>query len=50
MDEQEYGLPEFLADVNELVRLGLITVTVDKQLGVILTERGLEAIEGIEAA
>jgi hypothetical protein len=50
MYEQEYGLPEFLADINYLVSLGLVQVMVDDDIGVILTERGLELVEGIEAA
>jgi predicted transcriptional regulator len=37
---------DFLADVNELVRQGLITVRVDDQ--VILTDKGLELIDAVD--
>jgi hypothetical protein len=52
MDEpqEQYSLAEFLADVNELVRLGLIEVMVDDDIGIVLTSKGLAAVEGIEAA
>jgi hypothetical protein len=50
MDEQEYGLPEFLADINHLVSLGLVQLMIDDDIGVILTSKGLQLIEGVDAA
>jgi hypothetical protein len=37
----------FLADLNELIRLGLVALTIDD--GVILTNRGLEIANAVNA-
>jgi hypothetical protein len=49
-DDQEYGLPEFLADINHLVSLGLVQLMIDDDISVILTSKGLELVEGADAA